>query len=424
MIPWYRIARFLYRPHWKGYQMKSVELFAGAGGLAMGASLAGFKPLAVVEWNKWCCDTIRENQKRRFPIVSDWNLIEEDVRKFDWESLGEDVDLVTGGPPCQPFSMAGKHKAFNDDRDMFPAIVSVIRALRPKAFIIENVKGLMRSSFANYYQYILLQLEFPEIVSRRDEDWLNHLRRLQIEKTSKKPRQLGLTYNVVATLVNAADYGVPQKRERIFIVGFRSDIDANWSFPKPTHSKSSLLHSKWISGEYWRRHNIAKSNRPIAPDQLISQLQKMPKEKQELQARPWRTVRDALQGLTRPSLKNDCSFHNHLLQLGARVYTGHTGSPLDEPAKTLKAGDHGVPGGENMVVFPDGSVRYFSVRESARLQTFPDGFIFHGSWTETMRQLGNAVPITLARYVCASVGEALAESEIRCIKNTLSRSIA
>ncbi|MFH0911218.1 MAG: DNA cytosine methyltransferase, partial [Planctomycetota bacterium] len=95
--------------------------------------------------------------------------------------------------------------------------------------------------------------------------------------------------------------------------------------------------------------------------------------------------------------------HNHRFQPGARPYPGHTGSPFDEPAKTLKAGDHGVPGGENMLAYPDGKVRYFTVRESARLQTFPDKFIFHGSWTETMRQLGNAVPVALARVVAKEI---------------------
>lgn len=92
---------------------------------------------------------------------------------------------------------------------------------------------------------------------------------------------------------------------------------------------------------------------------------------------------------------------------GARSYTGHTGSPLDEPAKTLKAGDHGVPGGENMLARPDGTVRYFTVRESARLQTFPDDYIFAGSWTESMRQLGNAVPVGLARPIAADIAARL-----------------
>ena len=139
--------------------MKSVELFAGAGGLALGVTLAGFESLAVVEWDKWACDTIRENKRRDFPLVRDWPLWEGDVRSFDWRALPEDIDLLAGGPPCQPFSMGGKHKANGGKRDMFPATVDVVRTLRPKAFIVENVKGLTRSSFANYYQYILLQLE-------------------------------------------------------------------------------------------------------------------------------------------------------------------------------------------------------------------------------------------------------------------------
>jgi DNA (cytosine-5)-methyltransferase 1 len=98
---------------------------------------------------------------------------------------------------------------------------------------------------------------------------------------------------------------------------------------------------------------------------------------------------------------------NHRFQAGARSYPGHTGSPIDEPAKTLKAGDHGVPGGENMLRKLDDSIRYFTVRESARLQAFPDNFLFHGSWTETMRQLGNAVPVTLAEAVAGSIRDQL-----------------
>ncbi len=124
--------------------MNVVELFTGAGGLAMGISLAGFKPKAVVEWDRWACDTIRENVERGYPLVADWPLSECDIREFDYEALEDTIDLVAGGPPCQPFSMEGKHRAQDDHRDMFPATVDVIRRLQPKAFIIENVKGLGR----------------------------------------------------------------------------------------------------------------------------------------------------------------------------------------------------------------------------------------------------------------------------------------
>jgi DNA (cytosine-5)-methyltransferase 1 len=120
---------------------------------------------------------------------------------------------------------------------------------------------------------------------------------------------------------------------------------------------------------------------------------------------PWTTIRDAIGDMPDPERQPLLSrgFHNHFFQPGARTYKGHTGSPIDEPAKTLKAGVHGVPGGENMMVLPGGEVRYFTVRESARLQTFPDEFVFHGSWSETMRQLGNAVPVALAARVATTV---------------------
>ena len=385
--------------------MKCVELFAGAGGLAMGIHLAGFEPQAVVEWDKWACDTIRENGARGYPLVAGWNVHEGDVRNFDWESVGEGLDLLAGGPPCQPFSMGGKHRANDDNRDMFPATVDIVRKLRPRAFIVENVKGLTRSAFANYYQYILLQLSFPEVGRRNNEDWLAHFQRLQSEKASGKKVGKGLTYNVVPTLVNAADYGVPQKRERVFIVGFRSDLGVEWSFPKATHSLDALLFDQWVSGNYWERHGISNRSRPKMPENLAGRLKRLKDSPPD--TLPWRTVRDALVGLPDPESNAAKAIADHRFQAGARVYPGHTGSPLDLPAKTLKAGDHGVPGGENMLVRDDGSVRYFTVREAARIQTFPDGYKMHGSWTETMRQLGNAVPVMLARIVASSVAERL-----------------
>lgn len=397
--------------------MKSVELFAGGGGLAMGVSLAGFESLAVIEWDRWACDTIRENQKRGYPVVTDWPLWEGDVREFDWSSIPEGIDLLAGGPPCQPFSMGGKHKAYGDKRDMFPATVEVVRTLRPKSFIIENVKGLTRSSFANYYQYILLQLEFPEVTRRSRESWLDHLERLQVEKTCGALHVSGLTYNVVPTLVNAADYGVPQKRERVFIVGFRSDLGVEWSFPRPTHGLDALLHSQWVTGEYWDRHGVTKRRRPTVPERFEARIRKLASGSAYFEEKPWRTVRDALVDIPDPRQRKANMFLNHVFQDGAKVYPGHTGSPLDLPAKTLKAGDHGVPGGENMMILGNGDVRYFSVRESARLQTFPDGYVFHGSWTETMRQLGNAVPVALGRQVATSVAMRLAESELRKLAN-------
>ncbi len=396
--------------------LSSIELFAGAGGLAMGVSLAGFRSHSVVEWDKWACDTVRQNQQLGNPLVRDWPVVEGDVRTwvrdFNGSALEGKLDLVAGGPPCQPFSMGGKHKAHQDERDMFPVTVDVIRRLKPRAFIVENVKGLTRSSFHNYYQYILLQLEFPELNRRPDESWADHHQRLQQFKTAKRHGGGGLTYNILPTLVNAANYGVPQKRERVFIVGFRADLPVRWSFPRETHSLDALLHDQWVTGAYWERHKVPVRRRPAVPDSLTNTVARLRGLGLPPMRAPWQTVRDALVGLSNPE-KLDGDATNHRFQGGARIYPGHTGSPLDMPAKTLKAGDHGVPGGENMMVREDGSVRYFTVRESARLQTFPDGYAFHGSWSEAMRQLGNAVPVALGRVVAASVAEHLLNDDMR-----------
>ena len=387
--------------------MNAIELFAGAGGLALGVGLAGFKSLAVVEWDKWSCDTIRQNKARGYPLVADWPLHEGDVRNFDWSSLPPGIDLLAGGPPCQPFSMGGRHRAHDDMRDMFPATVEIVRKLRPRAFIVENVKGLTRSSFANYFQYIQLQLEFPEVKRRNAEGWFDHLLRLQAEHTSGRLHGAGLTYNVVPTLVNSANYGVPQKRERVFLVGFRSDLAVNWSFPAQTHSEDALFHDQWITGNYWERHHVAKKERPTRPANIDTKTKRLGQASLFECARPWRTIRDALIGLPDPESGSAHSFGDHIFQDGARTYHGHTGSPIDLPSKTLKAGDHGVPGGENMLIKTNGEPRYLSIREAARVQTFPDGYVFHGSWSETMRQLGNAVPVALGHVVARSVAESL-----------------
>ena len=379
--------------------MKSIELFAGAGGLGMGVSLAGFHPVQVVEWNKYCCDTLRENMARGIAPVSTWQVTEGDIRDVEFTKHEGQVQLVTGGPPCQPFSIGGKHRAYDDARDMFPQAVRALREVKPKAFIFENVKGLTRQNLRNYVEYIRLQMIHPEITIKADESWTDHLARLEQHETSGS--RSGLTYNVVIHLANAADYGVPQRRERVFFVGFRSDQNIAWSFPQESHSSEALAWTQYRDGSYWERHKVGLNDR-VFSERTRAQAWK---SAESPQTKPWVTVRDAFVGLPDPEHEPNLSnkHFNHRFQPGARSYQGHTGSPLDEPAKTLKAGVHGVPGGENMLLKPDGSVRYFSVRESARLQTFPDNFVFHGSWTEAMRQLGNAVPVAFARMVATDV---------------------
>ena len=373
--------------------MQSIELFAGAGGLGLGGQFAGATPLMIVERDKWCCATLRRNAKlgnHRWP-----DPVEGDVRQVDYSGFTDRLDLVTGGPPCQPFSLGGKHRANDDQRDMWSEAVRAVRETRPKAFVFENVKGLTRSSFSAYMAYIILQLTFPEIEQREGERWDEHLARLEREHSSGQIN--GLHYQVIPPRVlNAADYGIPQRRERVFFIGFRSDLGANWCFPAASHSLEALLTDQSERGAYWDLHRLPRSRRmPVRKSFSLDKLALL----------PWRTVRDALQGLTDPETQPNraAEYLDHRFQAGARIYPGHTGSPLDLPAKALKAGVHGVPGGENMMVKDDGSVRYFTVRESARIQTFPDDYKFEGAWSEAMRQLGNAVPVDLARVVTSSV---------------------
>ncbi|WP_122574981.1 DNA cytosine methyltransferase [Pseudomonas viridiflava] len=383
--------------------LRSIELFAGAGGLGIGFSNSGVHHEAVVELSRHACETLRINKRRGVHPIANWaDVTEGDVRDFSFESF-EGLDLVTGGPPCQPFSMGGKHRGFLDERDMFPQAVRAIREVKPKAFVFENVKGLTRSSFYNYFNYIQLQLEFPSLCVKNDEEWLSHLARLEQHRTGGGRSE----YHVVARLVNAANYGVPQKRERVFFVGFREDVHRAWTFPEQTHSADALLYDQWVSGEYWDRHRVAKRNRPEFPIRSTKKIESLKDEILVNRLSPWSTVRDAISDLPDPELNPHISVQAHRFQPGARSYPGHTGSPMDEPAKALKAGDHGVPGGENMLRRPDGTIRYFTVRECARIQTFPDEFIFEGSWGEIMRQLGNAVPVRLARTVADRVCEQL-----------------
>jgi DNA (cytosine-5)-methyltransferase 1 len=193
----------------------------------------------------------------------------------------------------------------------------------------------------------------------------------------------------------------------VFLVGFRSDLGVQWNFPESEYSEEALLFSQWISGEYWERNKVSTRQRPPFPTQYTNRVEKLRSKGHADGKQPWRTVRDAIGDLPDPETHRRVAIPDHIFIPGARSYPGHTGSPIDEPAKTLKAGDHGVPGGENMLARVNGSLRYFTVREAARLQTFPDEYTFRGSWSEAMRQLGNAVPIRLAERVARSVAETI-----------------
>lgn len=387
-------------------QLKSIELFTGAGGLALGLKQAGFEPKLMVEWDDHAYETIKANSKAGGPAEG-WPIEHEDVRDIVYGSYGE-IDLVAGGPPCQPFSIGGKHGGHTDARDMWPEAIRAVRELQPRAFMFENVRGLAREAFATYLKYIVERLSRPSMVARSGEDWESHLDRLLSLRANEGD---GPFYKVQVYKINAANYGAAQKRHRVLVIGIRSDVSPSWDFPAESHSYEALVWSQFVTGDYWRRHRVPPSSR-LSPDASARRLAEMMDRSFIMPAAdPWVTVRDVIGNLPDPRSSEAHRIANHKFQAGARSYAGHTGSLMDEPAKALKAGDHGVPGGENMVVLSDGGVRYFTVRESARLQGFPDNFVFPGSWSETMRQLGNAVPVPMARIIALSLVDVISRQK-------------
>lgn len=383
-------------------RLKALELCVGAGGLALAASRAGFDEITAVDVHAPTCETLRKNKAAGVKHVKDWTITESDIRNIDFETY-EGIDLLSGGPPCQPFSLAGKRHGRNDERDMFPDFIRAVRVVRPMAFIIENVKGLLCRATLPYFQYIIQQLQLPEVAREKREKWKEH--RARLERLHTSSRSEGTQYRVIHQVMNGVNYGVPQWRERVFIVGIRSDLGLEYNFPLATHSAESLWRDMWMTGEYWERHRVPKSARRDAPAAVLKRLEKVDVD---TTMKPWCTVRDAIQGLPFVGMGRTCrTVRNHFFNPGARTYKGHDGSPLDAPAKTIKAGRNGVPGGENMVRLDNGSVRYFTVRECARLQTFPDDWVFDGSWCNCMRQIGNAVPVTLGEVVAVPLAAAL-----------------
>ena len=378
--------------------MKTLEIFTGTGGLAKGLEMAGFEHATFVEFNKIACKSLCKNFGNKHVFCGD-------IKDFDLNSV-DNVDIVAGGPPCQPFSLGGKHKANHDNRDMFPYAIRTIETLRPKAFVFENVKGILRPNFADYFEYILLRLSFPSNKLKINEEWKEHLTTLRIMRDKKNVQP---EYNVEYKLVNAADYGVPQTRERVFIVGFRADLKINYSFPKQTHSEDRLLWELFVTNEYYKRHNLKAPKRNTSSIHIINRIDYIANKYGmfEPEYRPWKTVRDTLWNV--PDPREQHGILDHIFRDGARAYPGHTGSEFDWPAKTLKAGGHGVPGGENMIRFSDGTVRYFTVFEAKKIQTFPDDFMVIGAWGEALRQIGNAVPVVLGEIMGRSIMNELSE---------------
>lgn len=183
-------------------RLTCVEICAGAGGQAIGLDMAGFDHIALVEYEPEYCAVLRSNRP-------DWNVICGDVRQFDGKPY-RDVDLFAGGVPCPPFSVASKQLGANDERDLFPEAIRLIGEIRPKAVMLENVRGFLDPKFDDYRRTILSAIE-----------------------------RLG--YRVSIKLLNASDYGVPQLRPRVVIVGIRNDMEGDFTYPQASHSKTPTV---------------------------------------------------------------------------------------------------------------------------------------------------------------------------------------
>lgn len=320
---------------------KVLELFAGAGGLAIGLNKAGIKCVALNEIDKWACQTLRHNKPN-------WNVLEGDIKSFSFHEYRDKVDIVTGGFPCQAFSYAGKKLGLKDARGtLFYEFARVIQEVNPLICIGENVKGLRSHEKGKTLE---------GMVSILDE----------------------IGYNVVPVQVlKAINYRVPQKRERIILVGVRKDIDLKYTYPKPHNTIYTLK-------------DALKKGALYDTDVPFSEGSKYPKHKEAiLDLIPpkgyWRNLPLELQK----------SYMGKSFYLGG----GKTGMARrigwDEPCLTLTCS----PAQKQTERCHPDITRPFTVREYARIQTFPDDWKFIGSVSQQYKQIGNAVPCNLGQEI-------------------------
>jgi DNA (cytosine-5)-methyltransferase 1 len=375
-----------------------VELFSGLGGLAIGLDRAGWEHRLLVEHDVNAVATLQGND-----LTGGWPLHDGDLRDLDLQSaVGGAVDLLAAGVPCQPFSQAGAHAGPDDERNMFPETFAAIRALKPKAVLIENVRGLARPAFEPFVQYVVDHLRLPGHARRAKETWPEHHERLRkaLKRAPKDPKE---RYVVEWRPICVADYGVPQRRVRVIIVAIRADLAPSWVWPEPTHSHEALLLDQ-LDGHYWNGHGLSPRSPILAPltrKRVRRLVHPAPIDR-------WHTLRDALVGLPEPVGEGeDPALNWHTLWPGARLYRGHRGSDLDKPSKTIKAGVHGVAGGEHIVHLDSGDYRYLTVRECMRVQDLPDELEVNAARTVAIRQIGNAVPPTIGEVFGRAIAEAL-----------------
>lgn len=322
-----------------------LELFAGAGGLAIGLEQAGLKCVGLNEIDKYACKTLRNNR----PL---WNVLEGDIKEFDFNDFKNKVDVVTGGFPCQAFSYAGKKLGLADARGtLFYEFARVVQEVNPPICIGENVKGLLSHDNGKTIQ---------GMISILDE----------------------IGYNVVPVQVlRAINYRVPQKRERLILVGIRKDINVNYEYPLPSRRIYNLK-------------DALKKGDLFDTDVPFSNGAKYPKSKQEI-----------LSLVPPKGYWRDLPLELQKEFLGGSYYLGGGKTGIarrigwDEPCLTLTCS----PAQKQTERCHPDETRPFTVREYARIQTFPDEWIFEGSMAQQYKQIGNAVPVNLGKEVGYSI---------------------
>lgn len=322
-----------------------LELFAGAGGLAIGLEKAGIKCVALNEIDKWACQTLRKNRPN-------WNVLEGDIKNFDFTTYKNKVDIVTGGFPCQAFSYTGKKLGLADARGtLFYEFARVVNEVNPLVCIGENVRGLLSHENGKTLQ---------GMISILDE----------------------IGYNVVPVeVLKAINFKVPQKRERLILVGIRKDIDLKYFYPKP-HKKIYNLTDALKKGELFET-DVPKSNGAKYPKSKIEVLDLVPPKGY------WRDLPLEIQKKFMGG-----SFHLSGGKTGMARRIG-----WDEPCLTLTCS----PAQKQTERCHPEETRPFTVREYARIQTFPDDWDFEGSIAQQYKQIGNAVPVNLAKEIGYSI---------------------
>ena len=326
-----------------------IELFAGAGGLALGLEKAGFSCRLLNDIDQDACATLRLNRPN-------WDVVDGDVRQIDFRKYRGTIDVITGGFPCQAFSYAGKKLGFKDARGtLFYEFARAVDEVRPLIAVGENVRGL-----------------------------LNHDSGRTLAGMQSILRELG--YRLIPPQVlKALLYKVPQKRERLFLVAIRADLSASFEFPRP------------LSQTYTLRDALKKGVL-YGCDVPESEGQRYPAEKARVMDMVppggyWRDLPDEEQ--------------RAYMQRSYFLGGGKTGMARrmswDEPSLTLTC----APAQKQTERCHPDETRPFTVREYARIQTFPDDWVFAGSVTSQYRQIGNAVPVNLGFALGQSLVEAL-----------------